>query len=278
MKKRFYSVLVSVLFAFGVAFSGSCIQDEDIYGEKYNRLVTEDQFKQMNDLIVTVDITTKYRIGEDREDEKKMKGIGLKINDNSFIFLKHVVESPQNVTVRTSFGIFHQPVFPLSHEILLNGKELEVVDTEYDIALLKYKDSKLYSSFDVPVADINDVKIGNVVYIIGFSGGVCRNFKFGNISYFFENHDELNLEGGSEKYHERIIMLNIPTYPGDSGSCVFVMNKRTGKMEIIGIIGLKGVDNVGLAYRIDDIVESIEKMITDYQIDWVDELEGDLHE
>lgn len=229
----------------------------------YKNIITETNLQEINKLIVIADIKSKYRYGEDREKEQEKTGIGIKVNETTYIFLTHVVQEVSYVQIHTPIGMMLQPVHCLEHAIKVNGKELEFVGNEHDISVLKVKGTDLNAEFNIPVANIDEVKVGSLVYVIGFSHALCKNFKFGNISYFLDKDDtekmNIQLSSGIKPY-ERLIMLNMPTYPGDSGSMVFVKNIKTGQMEIIGIVGLKGDDNVGLAYRIDDIVKSYEKL------------------
>ena len=256
---------VSVIFAIFVMFIGltylNFLITSQVDAELYNRIVTSDQFTQMDDMIVFVETTTKYLVGEDKVSVEKGRGIGLKLNNNHFLFLNHVVKVEPFITIKSQFGHIRQPATILEYNMKINDREVVTIGSEYDIAVLKYKNSNINHNINIPVANMSEIEIGTVVYVTGFSTDLGdKNFKVGNISNLLDSHEHLKFNDNAD-YYQKFICLNIPIYPGDSGSILFVLNKQTKKMEIAGIIGLKGKDNEALAYRIDDIMESVRKII-----------------
>lgn len=284
MKKGGFMNLRKSLLAVSIflcaCFSFSCDSVENLISnftndQVYSRVLTEKQYNQMDLNVVTIKNSFKYRTSDGgRAKEWKTtatKATGFRLNENYILTLKHCVDVPRTVNTRTPFGnVITKHLFTKDQKIVTisDDKEWFVVGTDKDIALLSNKKDNHNVPIDIqiPIADLSDLKTGTKIYVIGNSMGICRNFKIGVFSTFFDMKDfpkEVEVDD-IENLHNNILIISMPVSKGDSGSAVFVYDQKEKRMEVIGIIGMKiGYDCYGLVYRIDDALESVNKILTE---------------
>lgn len=240
----------------------------------YKRVITEKHYEYIESNVVMIEMSFKYRIddGNPSDDWKNatVRATGLKINKDYILTLRHCTVAPRTMKTITPFGsVVNKFLFTKDSKIIniQNNKEWYLVGTNKDIALLsRYKDVNHQLSLDiqVPIADLDNLKNGNIIYVSGHSMGICRNFKVGVFSNFFNLNDFPNsIAFELEDTHEDILVISMPISKGDSGAPVFVYNKKKDRLEVIGIVGMKiGYDSYGLVYRIDDALDSVNKILT----------------
>lgn len=240
--------------------------------EIFKRSVTENQYEQMSSNIVILKIDFKYRMsdgGPAKEwKDKSFEAIGIKLNDDYILALRHCVTIPRTVAARTPFGnVVQRHLFTKDKKIatMSDNRSLYIVGLDKDIALLSFKEKyNQPTAIDVPIANLDDLRVGTNVYTTGFSRGICKNFKVGIFSGFYNMDDFPNdISVENEDTHKNVLIISMPVSQGDSGSVVFVYNQDKDRMEIVGIIGMKvGYDCYGIVYRMDDVLESINKILT----------------
>lgn len=139
-------------------------------------------------------------------------GTAVAINDHTFLTVKHNVKDP---------NIRHYHIMNNGHLILA---DIAYIDPDSDLAILKTEDS-INKSFDkkliYPRLDCTDFtrpKSGDDVVSIGFPGGFGPLATFGKISA--DDPDIVMAGYKNEPYPYSRIVVNMPIYPGMSGSMV----------------------------------------------------------
>ncbi|MCW8923001.1 MAG: DegQ family serine endoprotease [Gammaproteobacteria bacterium] len=175
--------------------------------------------------------------------ETKSLGSGVVINANKgFIITNHhVVEGADEIQIT-----------------LHDGKQLEATvvgsDPEADVALLKVKANNLT---DIPMADSDELRVGDFAVAIGNPFGLGQTVTSGIISAL--GRTGLGIEG-----YEDFIQTDASINPGNSGGALVNL-----KGELIGIntaiIAAGGQGNVGIGFAIPiNMVRQIVDQLIEY--------------
>ena len=198
------------IISFCFVSNGVCLSQE---------LTSEQIYENVNDAVVVV-------IAYDFDGNIAKQGSGVVLNDKGYIVTNyHVFAECERMEIK-------------HYDKIIKYNDIIGVDVEKDILILKIEDNTFPY---IPVADINNLKVGQRVYAIGSPLGLENSMSEGIISGL-RNVDELR---------RNFIQITAGISPGSSGGAVV-----NSKGELIGIStsSLTGGQNLNFVIPISDIL------------------------
>ena len=177
----------------------------------------------MMSVIYTVD--SKYIYENTKKVKQDINGrfTSFHIGNGYLVTAAHCVKDEFNV-VRTPFGFQSYPIKTYDYHFYINDKEIELIGTYSEIALLY--DADIIGWPKVTFGDSDKLKIGDKIFIVGNSNLEGINVKNGIVSKFKTEIRVLGI-GFDKERNENTIIVSAPVNGGDSGGPVFALMNKT---------------------------------------------------
>jgi len=160
--------------------------------------------------------------------EVPIKAKSTHIGDGYLLILTHCCDND----IEASPDLARYVGLNATKRYFIDEKELEWVGKIDDVTLLYADWLKEYPTSPA-FGDSDNLKVGNEVFVYGYSNGLVFNFKRGEVSCV--DMETMN-EDYKQYYHygNLAFVISIPLNSGDSGSPVFALHD--GELEIIGVV------------------------------------------
>ena len=181
--------------------------------------------------------------------EKEWKAIGIVLEDGKVLALTHATSVPLREEMNTPFGTFILEWKTKTERFFIDGEEIKLIGRNGDISLFQ---SSIKTPFPIPFGDSDELKVGDKVMVIGFSGTILFNAKDGIVS-------ALDVGKYGLPVKEETLLHSAPVNKGDSGSPLIAF--KYGKPEIVGIVNAMIQDEgMGFAIKINDVKKAIKEV------------------
>lgn len=193
--------------------------------------------------------------------KSKAEYIGVPIGDGYVVALTHCYDAVRTVVTKIPhFGAFSRTFVAKNPSIRWEGYEVRFIGSYKDITLLKFENPGMYREAPFEFGDCSDLKVGDALFMSGWSFHKVFNFKTGYVSAF---ESKIGLPDIAMETYSTFVHT-VPTNPGDSGSPIFCV--KGGKSLIVGLVQatILGGQGVGSAIRVNFVEKTVEELIENY--------------